>query len=150
MEWISLGYWGMFLAAFLAATFIPLGSEIVFTGLLGLNLNVYTLTVVATLGNVAGGLFTYYLGSLGRWNWLEKWFKISEENIKSKMHYIQNWGAVISFFTWLPIIGDPLAAALGFARSPLLQTVLWMTIGKLFRYSLLAWLFFNLGWDKLF
>ena len=150
MNWIDLGYFGMFAAALLAATFIPLGSEIVFTGLLALEFNPFVLIIVATAGNTTGGMLTYYVGYLGKWQWLEKWFGISKVKIETNMHRIQKWGNAIAFFTWLPIIGDPLAAALGFAKTKVWATVFWMTLGKLLRFALLAWLFYAFNWSTLF
>ena len=140
----------MFAAALLAATFIPLGSELVFTGLLALEFNLVWLTIVATAGNTVGGMITYYIGKLGKWQWLEKWFGISQKNIEANMHHIQKWGGIIAFFTWLPIFGDPLAAALGFARAKIWPTLIWMTVGKLFRFVLLTWVYFAFDWSTLF
>jgi len=140
----------MFTAALLAATFIPLGSEVVFTGLLALDFDYTWLIIVATAGNSTGGMLTYYIGKLGKWQWLEKWFGISKNKIEGNMHRIQKWGGLLAFFTWLPVVGDPLAAALGFAKTPLLPTVFWMTVGKLLRFVLLAWGFYAFNWQELF
>jgi len=38
---------------------------------------------------------------------------------------------------WLPVIGDPLAVALGFMRAPVLKVMMFMFAGKFFRYF--AW-----------
>jgi membrane protein YqaA with SNARE-associated domain len=150
VNFIELGYLGMFVAALLAATFIPLGSEVVFTGLLAVDFNPIWLIIVATVGNTTGGMITYYLGKLGKWQWLEKWFGISKNKLEVNMHRIQKWGGVLAFFTWLPVVGDPLAAALGFARTKLLPTIFWMTVGKLLRFVLLAWVFYAFEWKELF
>jgi membrane protein YqaA with SNARE-associated domain len=48
---IKLGYLGLFLAAFLAATLVPISSEIVLTGLIALKANLWVCIIVATLGN---------------------------------------------------------------------------------------------------
>ncbi|MDR3056600.1 MAG: DedA family protein, partial [Prevotella sp.] len=39
---VEYGYIGLFLASFLAATILPLGSEVVFAGLLAAGLNGWT------------------------------------------------------------------------------------------------------------
>ncbi len=140
---IDLGYPGMFLAAMLAATFIPLGSEVVFAGLLALDFNPVWLTLVAGAGNTTGGIITYSFGWLGKWEWLEKWFRIEKAKVEAQMKHIRQWGGFLAFFTWLPGVGDPIAVALGFARSNVLVVIIWMAAGKTLRYALLAWGYYS-------
>jgi membrane protein YqaA with SNARE-associated domain len=144
MDFVALGYWGMFLAAFLAATVLPLGSEVVFTSLLYYNLSPIWLTVIAALGNTLGGLTSYYLGYLAKWNLLTKWFKVSEPDVQKYLGRIQHYGAPLAVLTWLPIVGDVLAVGLGFARTKVLPTSLWMALGKFIRFAVIAY-----GWIKL-
>lgn len=138
MDWMELGYLGMFFSSILAATLLPFGSEAVFIGLLYNQFDSFTLTIVAGIGNTIGGLITYFIGRLGQWKWLEKWFGISQKKITKYMVSIQKRGWLYAFFTWLPGIGDPLAAAIGFARIPLTTTVFWMLLGKTLRFTVLA------------
>ena len=73
VEW---GYLGLFIASFLGATIIPLSSEFVFSFLI---INGYDFGIsflVATTGNWLGGLSSYYLGRLGNWSLIEKYFRI--------------------------------------------------------------------------
>jgi membrane protein YqaA with SNARE-associated domain len=141
MDWIELGYMGMFVSAILAATLLPLGSEAVFIGLLYNNFDPIPLIIVAGTGNTIGGMITYYMGYLGKWEWLEKWFGIERPKLNQYMKTIQKWGWLYSFLTWLPIIGDPLAAAIGFARITPWVAAVGMFIGKTFRFIVLAWSF---------
>ena len=79
-EW---GYLGLFLASFLAATILPLSSEIVFSVLI---VNKYDLSIclfVATLGNWVGGMSSYALGWLAKWSFIEKYLRIKKERIQS-------------------------------------------------------------------
>ena len=63
MEYFSeLGYFGLFIAAFLAATILPLSSEIVLSALLLSGLSPTALVAIATIGNVLGSLVNYVLG----------------------------------------------------------------------------------------
>ena len=78
---IEYGYWGLFLASFLAATILPFSSEVVFAGLIAAGLDVWSLIIFATVGNSLGGATCYYMGKLGKIEWLNKWFKISEDKI---------------------------------------------------------------------
>ena len=61
-NYIELGYTGLLLSSFLAATILPLSSEIVLVSLLHSGLPAVTLISIATIGNVAGSLTNYALG----------------------------------------------------------------------------------------
>jgi len=136
VEW---GYLGLFIASFLGATLIPFSSELVFSLLIikGYDFNLSLL--VATTGNWLGGLSSYFLGRLGKWSTLEKYFRLKKEKIVKFKTNIDKWGSLLAFFCWLPIIGDPIAVGLGFFRTNFLLVALWMFIGKLIRY--IVWAF---------
>ena len=136
VEW---GYIGLFIASFLGATIIPFSSELVFSLLIikGYDFNLSLL--VATTGNWLGGLSSYFLGRLGKWSTLEKYFRLKKEKIVKFKTNIDKWGSLLAFFCWLPIIGDPIAVSLGFFRTNFLLVALWMFIGKLIRY--IVWAF---------
>tara|TARA_B100001175_G_scaffold200190_1_gene170013 strand:- start:978 stop:1427 length:450 start_codon:yes stop_codon:yes gene_type:complete len=130
-EW---GYLGLFLASFLAATIIPLGSEIVLSILIANNYDITLSLFIASVGNWLGGLSSYGIGRLGNWTIIERYFRVSKKKIKSLKIKIDNWGSILAFFCWLPIFGDPIAIGLGFFRTNLLMVSLWMFLGKLIRY----------------
>ena len=136
VEW---GYLGLFIASFLGATIIPFSSELVLSLLIikGYDFNLSLL--VATTGNWLGGLSSYFLGRLGKWSTLEKYFRLKKEKIVKFKINIDKWGSLLAFFCWLPIIGDPIAVGLGFFRTNFLLVALWMFIGKLIRY--IVWAF---------
>ena len=136
VEW---GYIGLFIASFLSATIIPFSSELVFSLLIikGYDFNLSLL--VATTGNWLGGLSSYFLGRLGKWSTLEKYFRLKKEKIVKFKTNIDKWGSLLAFFCWLPIIGDPIAVGLGFFRTNYLLVALWMFMGKLIRY--IVWAF---------
>ena len=136
VEW---GYLGLFIASFLGATIIPFSSELVFSLLIikGYDFNLSLL--VATTGNWLGGLSSYFLGRLGRWSTLEKYFRLKKEKIVKFKTNIDKWGSLLAFFCWLPIVGDPIAVGLGFFRTNYVLVAIWMFIGKLIRY--IVWAF---------
>lgn len=76
--WSLSGYLGLFLASFIAATFLPLQSELVLVSLLFSDgFSVAALFVVATVGNVLGSLVNWVLGLyLLRWQ-DRRWFPVS-------------------------------------------------------------------------
>ena len=95
--------------------------------------------VSATLGSWLGSLFTYYLGWLGKWEWIEKWFKITREKLEKQQEKVNKYGIWLALFSWVPIIGDVTVLALGFYKTPRGWTFLMLLIGKALRY-----LFWNL------
>ena len=138
MDWIELGYLGMFLSSILAATILPFGSEAVFLGLLYGEFNPYPLVIVAGIGNTIGGMITYYMGRLGKWEWLEKWFKIKPASFEKYMYSIQKRGWLFALLTWLPGIGDPMAVGLGYAKVHPVTALVGMFIGKTLRFLAIA------------
>ncbi|MBT7528632.1 MAG: hypothetical protein HN660_04000 [Flavobacteriaceae bacterium] len=95
VEW---GYIGLFIASFLGATIIPFSSELVFSLLIikGYDFNLSLL--VATTGNWLGGLSSYFLGRLGKWSTLEKYFRLKKEKIVKFKTNIDKWGSLLAFF----------------------------------------------------
>lgn len=132
------GYWGLLLASFLAATVLPFSSEVVFAALIAAGLDVWTCILYATIGNAAGGATCYYLGRLGKTDWLQKWFKIKPETIDKTVNWLSGKGAVMGFFGFLPAVGDAILVALGFMRANPTVVMITMTIGKFLRYVLIG------------
>ena len=135
VEW---GYLGLFIASFLGATIIPFSSEVVFSLLIINGYDIKVSLLVATIGNWLGGLSSYFLGRLGKWETLEKYFKLKKEKIYKFKTKIDKWGSLLAFFCWLPIIGDPIAVSLGFFRTNYILVAIWMFIGKIQRYLIWA------------
>ncbi|MFI3314377.1 MAG: YqaA family protein [Rikenellaceae bacterium] len=131
MEWlIEYGYIGLFIGAFLAATIIPFSSDVMLIALLAAGGDAIIATIVATLGNWLGGLSSYYLGYIGKWEWLEKYMKVKPETLEKQKAKVDKYGAALALFSWLPGIGDVLAIALGFYKTPFKPSAIYMFIGK--------------------
>ncbi|KAA6346378.1 hypothetical protein EZS27_006095 [termite gut metagenome] len=130
---ISWGYAGMFLSALLAGSVIPFSSEIVLMLLVcpDTGLNPLICLVMALIGSLLGGLSCYWIGRLGKMNWLEKYFHMKSEKIMRMQVYLHNRSAFMSFFVFLPVAGDVIAVSLGFLRSNLLIVSIGMFAGKL-------------------
>jgi membrane protein YqaA with SNARE-associated domain len=135
---IKLGYLGLFLSSFLASTIIPLSSDIVLSALIALKFDVWTCIIVATVGNFLGGLTTYGLGYLGKWKWIEKYFKKSKKDIEKFQHKIKKAGIIAAAFAWLPFVGDLIALALGFLRFKPVPVFIMMFIGRLCRFMVVG------------
>ena len=141
MEYFSeLGYFGLFIAAFLAATILPLSSEIVLSTLLLSGLPPVSLVIIATIGNVLGSLVNYALGYWASVEVVKRWLKISEEEFVRAERRFVKYGLFSLLFAWVPIIGDPLTVIAGALRIRLLWFVLLVTTGKLIRYIVVSYL----------
>ena len=82
MEYFQeLGYLGLFISSFLSATLIPLSPEIVLSVLIAKGFNIPLSIIIATLGNWFGSIFTYFIGRIGDWRKIEKYFKIKKERV---------------------------------------------------------------------
>jgi membrane protein YqaA with SNARE-associated domain len=138
---VEYGYIGLFLASYLAATILPFSSEAVLMGILIMGGNPWTSIVIATIGNWLGGMTNYFLGRLGKIKWIEKYLKISKNKIDHASKKLNKKGAYISFFSFLPIIGDIIPIALGYIRANIYIVSISMFAGKLFRYLLVMYAF---------
>src|SRR5690554_3437799 len=132
------GYWGLLLASFLAATVLPFSSEVVFMALIAAGLDSWQCILFATVGNAAGGATCYYLGRLGKTEWLHKWLRIKPDQIDRIIRWLHGKGGVMGFFGFLPAVGDAILVALGFMRANVPLVMISMTLGKFLRYLLIA------------
>lgn len=131
---IDWGYVGLFISALLAGSIIPFSSELVMVALVKVGLSPTLCVLSATLGNTVGGMTCYYMGRLGRVDWIERYFKVKKEKIDRMQSFLQGKGALMGFFAFLPFVGEAIAIALGFMRSNVVLTTLSMLVGKLVRY----------------
>ncbi|MCD5976483.1 MULTISPECIES: YqaA family protein [Pseudomonas syringae group] len=138
-------YAGLFLAAFGAATLLPMQSEAVLVGmLLSGHYTVATLLLVATLGNVLGSLLNWILGrSVERFRH-KRWFPVSEAKLEKAQRFYLRYGRWSLLLSWVPIIGDPLTMVAGVMREPLWSFLLIVSFAKGMRYLLLTAA--TLGW----
>ena len=132
------GYWGMFLSAFLAGTILPFSSEAVLLACVGLGLDPVWSTLATTAGNALGGLTCYWIGHLGKMEWIEKYFKVDQKQLDKAVRFIHGKGAWMALFSFLPVIGDAILIALGLMRANVWIVGFSMTIGKLGRYAILV------------
>lgn len=140
MDWIEWGYYGLFLASFLSATVLPGSSEAILVALLVGGADPIISVATATTGNTLGGMSSYGIGYLGKWEWLDKYFGVKQEKVEEWKPRIDRFGSISAIFSFVPVIGDAIPVALGFFRANLLLTTFWMVLGKLGRYVVVTWL----------
>jgi len=135
----ELGLLGLFVGAFLAATILPFSSDVLYFAILAATGDAWGCLLAGTLGNWLGSVATYWIGWLGRWEWIEKWFKVKPETLKRQKYSIDRYGVWMALLAWVPFIGDVIAIALGFFRTRPVWTMLLLLIGKFLRF--LVWNF---------
>src|SRR5690606_2573580 len=117
--------------------------------------------LVATLGNTLGGIVSYFMGleaENGYERWREKHGHINVEEHKRKSagrwhepisKWVHRFGPASLFFSWLPLVGDPLCLVAGWLRLPFWPSVFFMALGKFLRYVVmtgaLLWFFPEAG-----
>ena len=131
------GYWGMTIAAFLAGSVFPFSSEAVMVSLQLAGLEPWPLFLSASVGNVAGSMFNYYVGTLGRLEWIEKYLHIRREKVLRAQAWMENRGVWMGTLCFLPIIGSALSVALGYMRANPYKSFIAISIGKTARYAVL-------------
>jgi membrane protein YqaA with SNARE-associated domain len=133
---IEYGYIGVFFAAFLAATVLPFSSEVVLTGVLIGGAAYWPCLIAATAGNFIGGMTCYWIGKIGKIEWIKKYLRLDIRKLERWQEKMQGKSSWIGFFAFLPGIGDFLAVALGFMRADARIVAISMLVGKSARYWL--------------
>lgn len=135
-------YLAVLVSAFSAATLLPLSSEAVLVASVKAGLgNPGGLLVVATVGNVGGSTFNWWLGrNVHRFEG-KQWFPFAPGQMATASNRFRSWGIWSLLLAWMPVIGDPLTFAAGLLRVPILPFLTLVTIGKAARYAaLVTWI----------
>ena len=122
----------LFIASFISATLLPMGSEPVLYGLLRLNPDLFWSAVfVATAGNTLGGMLDWWMG-FGAHQVVDK-YAHSKWHVKA-LDWLERLGPKACLLSWLPVVGDPLCAVAGWLKLPFWPCVGYMLVGKFLRY----------------
>lgn len=135
ISWFSLPEHGLstvFAVSFISATLLPIGSEPAVFGYAKLHPDQYWIVIaVATLGNTLGGMLDYWLGRGAK-------YAVAKDRQTRYLKWFERLGPKALFFSFLPVVGDPLCAVAGWLRLPFWQSSAWMLFGKLVRYCLMT------------
>lgn len=130
---IDWGYWGLFLSALIAGSILPFSSEAVLIVLVRLGLDPFWCLAAASLGNTLGGMTCYWIGTLGRTEWIAR-LGVSPRQLTRARRFMAGRGALMGFFGFLPALGEAIAVLLGLMRSNVWITAGSMFTGKALRY----------------
>lgn len=125
---------GLFIGTFLAATVVPFSSDALYIAALAAGSAPMATLLVATLGNWLGGVTTYFIGRAGRWEWIERWFKVKPETLEKQKAKIDKYGVWMALLSWVPVIGDVVCLALGFYKARPFWTIVLLLVGKFARF----------------
>ena len=128
-------YINLLVISFLAATILPLSSEITLAGLMAVqSYNNFILLLAASVGNILGSSLNWFLGIYSRKFESKKWFPFNQNQIKRSSKWFLKYGKWSLLFAWLPIVGDPLTFGAGAMRTRFLDFLILVAIGKVGRY----------------
>ena len=130
-----MAYATLFVTAFLAATLIPLPSELPLIAVVRATGDIGVPVLVATLGNYLGACTTY---ALARRMLNDRFVKVARTHPRSTA-WFERYGAVTLLLSWVPLIGDAFVALAGAAAIRFPVFSLWVSIGKAARYAVVAW-----------
>lgn len=138
---VDYGPIGMLIASFIAGSVFPFSSEAVMLAMLAAGVDPWELVITASIGNVAGSMFNYGIGRLGRLDWIEKYLHVKKESLDRAQRFMGGHGAWMGFFAFLPILGSAISILLGLMRANIIIMLISITLGKVMRYMIIAWPF---------
>lgn len=142
----ATAYTTVFGMAFLAATVLPLYSEVVLAAALAdPERSRFALWAAATAGNTLGAAVNWLMGRYAA-HWRgRKWFPASEAAMDKAESWFQRRGVWTLLLAWMPVGGDALTVVAGLLRVRFDLFFVLVAIGKGARYAV-----FIAGADTLF
>ena len=139
---LSLGF--LFTICFLAATFIPVPSEIYFLYELSEGRDFYLTLAIASLGNTLGSIVNYFIGFFAI-SFALKFRLISEQKYQRGVAFFDKWGTWSLLLTWTPILGSAIMLAAGVAKYKWYKYLAIVLVAKTLRYFIVGYSFLGLS-----
>ncbi|MDH5396228.1 MAG: DedA family protein [Gammaproteobacteria bacterium] len=134
-----MSLWLLFFSAFISSTLFPGGSEAVLAYLAtNQSQSIMLLVIIATLGNTLGAMTSWGIGYLIALRYSAE--KLKSEREQKAVAQLRKYGSPILLLSWLPVVGDPLCVAAGWLKIHWLQSLLFITVGKLLRYIIVVYI----------
>jgi membrane protein YqaA with SNARE-associated domain len=132
-----IGLAGLFIVAFLAATPVPMQSEVVFLAMQSAGWHLLPLIGVASVANTLGSVVTYAIGRQADRFRDHRWFPLTGPQLDRATAWWNRWGLWSLLLSWAPG-GDLLVALAGVAKVPVWRFLLLVAIAKTGRYAVVA------------
>jgi len=129
------GIIGLFLNSLLAATAIPLPTEILTSALLIGGENIVLVAITLIIGSTIGGILNYFIGFGGN-KLIKKMKKKSDAGKQDKNHnkLLDKFGwSAIFFAAWIPIVGDLILISAGVKKMKFIKFSIFMISGKIIK-----------------
>lgn len=148
MDWlISLGFVGLFIGCAMAGSLLPVSSDVFMIAMLIAGGNPVACLLIGTVGYWLGGMSSYGIGWMGKWEWLER-FNIKKEQLEKQKSRIDKYGMWLAFFPWLPVAGRLASLTMGFYKIKPKTVATLMLLGCLFRFLIWTLLYLTFA-DKI-
>lgn len=134
------GYGSLFIVGMLASSILPMGSEWLLILMLSNGYLPWLTVATASAGNCLGAVSTYLIGVYGGRRLIERVLRVTPEQEIRARWWFHRYGKLSLLFSWLPIIGDPLCLVSGMLGTKLWVFLALVTIGKVLRYTVIAWI----------
>jgi len=129
------GIIGLFLNSLLAATALPLPTEILTSALLIGGENIILVGIVLIIGSTIGGILNYFIGFGGN-KLVKKMRKKPDIEKQDKKHnkLLDKFGWTAIFFAaWIPVIGDLILISAGIKKMKFVKFSVFMISGKIIK-----------------
>jgi membrane protein YqaA with SNARE-associated domain len=129
------GIIGLFLNSLLAATAIPLPTEILTSALLIGGENIVLVAITLIIGSTIGGILNYFIGFGGN-KLIKKMKKKADVEKQGKKHnkLLDKFGwSAIFFAAWIPIVGDLILISAGVKKMKFIKFSIFMISGKIIK-----------------
>ena len=129
------GIIGLFLNSLLAATAIPLPTEILTSALLIGGENIVLVEITLIIVSTIGGILNYFIGFGGN-KLIKKMKKKSDAGKQNKNHnkLLDKFGwSAIFFAAWIPIVGDLILISAGVKKMKFVKFSIFMISGKIIK-----------------
>ena len=132
-------YASLFISSFLSSTILPGHSEIILTAFIFLKkYPIIDLIFFASIGNILGSILNWCIGYFLTNLKDRKWFPINKSQLTRASSWFLKYGKWTLFFSWVPIIGDPLTIIAGIFRVPIYTFILIVSLAKTMRYVFIS------------
>jgi membrane protein YqaA with SNARE-associated domain len=130
-----MAYLSLFATSFLAATLVPLPSELPLLLVVRTTGEVLLPFAIATAGNYLGACTTYALAR----GFLARRFRRSADVHPRVAAFFERYGTAALLLAWLPIVGDAFVALAGAVPVRFALFSLLVILGKGLRYAFVVW-----------